>query len=72
VSSAKLKVGQVLQLPVGAEASEPRVRPAQTTARQRNSERHSSSRYVVKVGDTLNRIARAHRTTVKAIKMANV
>jgi LysM repeat protein len=26
---------------------------------------------VVKAGDTLDRIARAHRTTVKAIKMAN-
>jgi LysM repeat protein len=32
---------------------------------------HSESVYVVKSGDTLTRIARAHRTTVKTIVVAN-
>src|ERR1039458_3792195 len=69
VNSAKLKVGQTLQVPMGAEpasassASAPKHASATVSA--------SSSRYVVKAGDTLDRIARAHRTTVKAIKMAN-
>jgi LysM repeat protein len=69
VSSAKLKVGQVLQLPVGAEPAT--ASSASATTHASTTVSASSSRYVVKVGDTLNRIARAHRTTVKAIKMAN-
>jgi LysM repeat protein len=69
VDSAKLKVGQALQIPVGAEpattssASEPAHASAKVSL--------SSSRYVVKAGDTLGRIAKAHRTTVRAIKAAN-
>lgn len=32
---------------------------------------HSMTVYVVKSGDTLSRIAKAHRTTIKAIEVAN-
>jgi LysM repeat protein len=69
VNSAKLKVGQVVQLPVGAGPAAKSAASAPTHASTKVST--SSSRYVVKTGDTLNRIARAHGTTVKAIKMAN-
>jgi len=69
VNSAKLKVGQALQIPVGAEPATASSASATTHASATVSA--SSSRYVVKAGDTLDRIARAHRTTVKAIKMAN-
>jgi len=69
VSSAKLKVGQLLQVPAGAElpTASPASAPAATTA----SATQSTGRYVVKPGDTLNRIAHAHGTTVRAIKAAN-
>jgi LysM repeat protein len=69
VDSAKLKVGQVLQLPAGAEPATAKSAGAPAHANTKVSA--SSSRYVVKTGDTLDRIARAHRTTVKALKMAN-
>jgi LysM repeat protein len=69
VNSAKLKVGQALQIPVGAEPATASSASATTHASATVSA--SSSRYVVKAGDTLDRIARAHRTTAKAIKMAN-
>lgn len=76
IDSAKLKVGQVLQLPVGAEpgttisASVPAAAdgmPSQLTATTSKAQ----TRYVVKSGDSLVRIARTHRTTVQAIKAAN-
>jgi len=69
VDSAKLKIGQSLQIPAGVESST--VTPASAPAHARAPASHSSSRYVVKTGDTLARIARAHRTTVQAIKAAN-
>jgi LysM repeat protein len=69
VNSAKLKVGQVLELPAGAEPATTKAVSARTHSSAAVSA--SSSRYVVKSGDTLDRIARAHRTTVKAIKLAN-
>ena len=69
VNSAKLKVGQVLQLPVGAGPATKTAASAPTHASTKVST--SSNRYVVKTGDTLNRIARAHGTTVKAIKTVN-
>ena len=69
VDSAKLKVGQTLQIPAGAEPSVATPATAPTHARAKASA--SPSRYVVKTGDTLGRIARAHRTTVQAIKAAN-
>ena len=69
VDSSKLKVGQALEVPVGVEPS---------TATRAGAAAHASataspspSRYVVKAGDTLGRIARAHRTTVQALKAAN-
>ena len=69
VNSAKLKVGQALQIPVGAEPST--ATPASAPAHASATASLSPSRYVVKAGDTLSRIARAHRTTVQAIKEAN-
>jgi len=69
VDSAKLKVGQVLQVPGGAEpaATSPGASPVRASAKASPSTGH----YVVKRGDTLDRIARAHGTTVRAIKAAN-
>lgn len=46
--------------------------PLPTPAVHKTSARHSAAGvYVVKSGDTLARIARAHHTTVRAIKVAN-
>jgi LysM repeat protein len=69
VDSAKLKVGQALQVPAGAEpaVASPAASPVLASAKASPS----ASRYVVKRGDTLDRIARAHGTTVRAIKAAN-
>ena len=69
VDSAKLKVGQVLHVPAGAEPST--LGSATKPAHAKAAASPSTSRYVVKAGDTLGRIARAHGTTVKAIKAAN-
>ncbi len=69
VDSSKLKVGQALQIPVGVEPST--ARRASAAAHASATASHSPSRYVVKAGDTLGRIARAHRTTVQALKAAN-
>jgi LysM repeat protein len=76
VDSAKLKIGQVLQLPAGAEhstaVSTAPPTPATATAGQPTAPTSKTqNRYVVKSGDTLSRIARAHRTTVSALKTAN-
>jgi len=69
VDSAKLKIGQVLQVPAGAEsaAASSGASPVRASA----TASQSTGRYVVKSGDTLDRIARAHGTTVRAIKAAN-
>jgi LysM repeat protein len=69
VDSAKLKVGQVLHLPSGAElaAASASTLPSSASA----TTGPSAVSYVVKRGDTLDRIARAHGTTVRAIKAAN-
>lgn len=69
VDSAKLKVGQVLHLPSGAElaAASASTSPSSASA----TAGPSAGSYVVKRGDTLDRIARAHGTTVRAIKAAN-
>ena len=69
VDSAKLKVGQALQVPAGAEPTS--ASPAASPVRASAKASPSTGRYVVKRGDTLDRIARAHRTTVRAIKAAN-
>jgi LysM repeat protein len=69
VDGAKLKIGQVLRVPAGAN---PVVAgPAAAPARAKATASPSAGRYVVKSGDTLDRIARAHGTTVKALKAAN-
>jgi N-acetylmuramoyl-L-alanine amidase len=71
-----LKVGQVLQLPVGTDSgttvttSTPPASHAVAGAHPSGKSK-SHSRYVVKSGDSLSRIARTHGTTVKAIKAAN-
>ncbi len=69
VDSAKLKVGQVLHLPTGAQPATSSVSASPSRASATAS--HSAGRYVVKRGDTLDRIARAHGTTARAIKAAN-
>jgi LysM repeat protein len=69
VDSAKLKVGQELQIPAGAQAAI--AAPAKAPAHASATVGTSRSTYVVKSGDTLGRIAKAHGTTVKAIKAAN-
>jgi LysM repeat protein len=76
VDSAKLKVGQIIQVPAGAEpsaivsASVPE--PAKATASRPTVTKSKAQRhYVVKSGDTLGKIARTHGTTVHAIKVAN-
>jgi LysM repeat protein len=76
IDSAKLKVGQMLQLPVGAEPGTTisASAPAATDATASHSTAMTSkahTRYVVKSGDSLGRIARTHGTTVQAIKAAN-
>jgi LysM repeat protein len=69
VDSAKLKIGEVLQLPAGAEPAA--TSPEEAPARPSTTTSQPAGRYVVKPGDTLERIARAHGTTVRAIKAAN-
>jgi len=69
VDSAKLKTGQTLLLPAGAEPAT--ASPGPSPARASAATSQPTGRYVVKPGDTLDRIARAHGTTVRAIKAAN-
>jgi LysM repeat protein len=69
VDSAKLKIGQVLQLPASGDATVASASASPTLAKATTTA--SSNGYVVKRGDTLGRIARRHGTTVQAIKMAN-
>jgi LysM repeat protein len=69
VDSAKLKVGQVLHVPQStATAMAPSTTPSAPTAPKASPAKGS---YTVKSGDTLGRIAKAHGTTVKALKAAN-
>jgi LysM repeat protein len=76
IDSAKLEVGQVLQLPAGTEPSTtvsatPPTPAIATASKPTAPTSKAQTRYVVKSGDTLGRIARAHRTTVQALKAAN-
>jgi LysM repeat protein len=76
VDSAKLKVGQVLQLPAGAEPGTTVSIPVAPSADGAASPATATpskapAHYVVKSGDSLGRIARTHGTTVQAIKAAN-
>lgn len=65
VNSSKLKVGQKLQLPDSSGAA-----PAPLTATV-STESGDTTTYVVKAGDMLEKIARRHRTTSKAIMNLN-
>ena len=69
VDSARLRVGQTLQVP---SSTEPQTAAhAKAPTHSHVSPASSSGRYVVKSGDTLARIARTHHTTVQAIKSLN-
>jgi LysM repeat protein len=66
VVPAKLKVGQKLTIPAGGSA------PAAAGASAApDLSTGGSETYVVKSGDTLTKIAKAHGTTVKAIEAAS-
>ncbi|MEO7300342.1 MAG: LysM peptidoglycan-binding domain-containing protein [Verrucomicrobiota bacterium] len=66
VSSTKLKVGQKLQIPAGgAVASEG------TTGAPLSASPNDGTIYTVKANDMLEKIARAHGTTAKAIMSLN-
>jgi LysM repeat protein len=69
VDSAKLKIGQMLQIPGGAEPAIATATPSPAPVNAKAGP--APNRYVVKSGDTLDRIARTHGTTVRAIKAAN-
>ena len=76
IDSANLKVGQVLQLPVGSEPGTTISAPVPaagdgTVSQPTATTSKAQTRYVVKSGDSLGRIARTHKTTVHAIKAAN-
>jgi len=69
VDSAKLRVGQLLLVPASAEPAT--ASSGASPVRVSGTASQTAGRYVVKSGDTLDRIARAHGTTVRAIKAAN-
>ena len=66
VEPAKLKVGQKISIPAGGS---PAAAPALGTSPAVEST--GGEAYTVKSGDTLTKIAKAHGTTVKAIKAAS-
>ncbi len=66
VDSRKLKPKQTLQIPEAA-ATAPAVTGSNTTP----ATEAGQTTYTVKPGDTLTKIAREHKTTVRAIKAAN-
>jgi LysM repeat protein len=68
VDSARLKIGQILQVPPGPDA--PTAASAPSTALAGTSSRPQTL-YVVKSGDTLSSIAKAKGMTVRALKAAN-
>ena len=65
VLPTKLKIGQKLVLPAGGKTS------ADSTASAAVAGESTTTTYIVKSGDTLTKIARAHHVTVKAIQAAN-
>jgi LysM repeat protein len=66
VEPAKLKVGQKITVPGGGTAA-----PAMTGGPAAIGSGVAGETYTVKSGDTLTKIAKAHGTTVKAIKTAS-
>ncbi len=65
VNPARLKIGQKLVVPAPAAAA------TTTTASRSDGTTDGQKTYVVKSGDSLMKIARAHSTTVKALRSAN-
>jgi LysM repeat protein len=68
VDSARLRIGQVLQVPVSG--ATPTATSALSTALASKTSRWESL-YVVKSGDTLSSIAKAKGTTIKSLKAGN-
>lgn len=68
VQPTRLKVGDKLIVPSGGSAP---ASGASTTAAGATSGSSDTTTYVVKSGDTLSKIAKAHGTTIKAIESAN-
>ena len=68
VAPTKLKVGQKLSIPASSGGA---AAPAATGARLPLVRAPGEEAYTVKSGDTLTKIAKAHGTTVKAIRAEN-
>lgn len=68
VDSSKLKLGQKLVIPAAAAGAAAPMAAATTSGTSTGA---GSESYVVKSGDTLTKIAKAHGVTVKAIESAN-
>jgi LysM repeat protein len=68
VAPTKLKVGQKLSIPASAGGA---AAPAVTGGPAATGSSMGEEAYTVKSGDTLTRIAKAHGTTVKAIRAEN-
>lgn len=81
VDSKKLKVGQKLIIPVQEAATHSTTEtstnqvagtePNATKESAKTAKTNATGAYTVKAGDTLAKIARAHGTTIKAIRSAN-
>ncbi len=71
VESTKLKVGQKLQVPAGAAAPAASTTAVATAAAPDASADASGETYIVKSGDTLTKIAKAHKVTLAALRSAN-
>jgi peptidoglycan endopeptidase LytE len=70
VVPTKLKVGQKLTLPAGGPTA-PAATGTPTASDMTSSSAGGGETYVVKSGDTLTKIAKAHGTTVKLIESEN-
>jgi LysM repeat protein len=68
VEPTKLKVGQKLSIPASSSGA---AAPAAAGAHASTGSNMGGEAYTVKSGDTLTKIAKAHGTTVKAIKAAS-
>jgi LysM repeat protein len=68
VEPTKLKVGQKLSIPASAGGA---AAPAMVGGQAATGSSMGEETYTVKSGDTLTKIAKAHGTTVKAIKAAS-
>jgi LysM repeat protein len=72
VDPKKLQIGQKLQIPAGnTTASTTAAGSSSTTSDATSAATGDSSTYIVKSGDVLLKIAKAHGTTVKALEALN-